>query len=1069
MRSLLIAALLAVAAPASAQSLYPTGWKPVTIQKWGGLNLLQDSSMIDGDAQQAINVFTDNTYLEKRSGNLLLATILAGFPVQYVSNWYAPNGSQYLIAQASQTVYETNFSGAPVALSTIAQGYNLTTVPAFSKLEFADGSRRLWFWNDNSTGTVSDANSGLLAPICNLIAYKDSRIWCTLTSQGFSEAGNTTNGGGQSTVLLSSSGGDGFWAVPSNVSTVDNAPNRFDLNPDDGDQIICMAPTPWGMYVGKRYSSYIIKGNGNLTYDPRLLDPKIGCVDNRSVQMVYGVLHWLSIDGVYGYTGAGAPQLLSRDLDPLMNLVREETFSQGTWLTELQPDWRSGTVTTPTGGLPPRGSWDFQSIPNEIFPSSFTLFDDNTNPAVQHCTTSINPGTSLPWNCGVGFSSDTLVFVDTMTAPLSIGYAQLAPGPNGVSAILSDFTQNCSGTAFEGVAPGWYPGYLGQTQCDNSNGPSSYLRSLTATLGSIYSTAASTMPVNNTNGNMTGFWDLQWGVLPTVTGNGACSLTANQECIEFNFINTTIPSAVSNSYGLRIDQTADKNTLPVPYTLTFFKKKLGSQSTLATYNFTYGTTTVVNVPFYFPNLGVSRTSAGQFVVYLGTIPVIDTYDTDASVAISSTVEMRLANNNSGGFGCAVVVSTFNYLGYSASGSILSRIFDSGIIVPFAGVFSATTTTASNPPDTSVKFAIRSSTSPNNDKWGAWQNNVAGTLVTGLSRYWQYESTMTTVVSSETPTIQSVNLVAITTGSYYSKVDFIGTLITSWRQFGVDENTPGVYNYWVRSATYAFAPGATSPAWTSQTANVNVVVATGSYAQFQLDSTSLLTNPLGANAAEPILSVALNWNQGQDLPVASSSLNRRYMLCVTISTSATAPDTCLIRQKNGKWVQWSNNGTIGAMGIYNNQIIAADGGTSSNVWQILQPNVYNDNGVPISALWVGADITDGIPFNLKTYYGVMIDAQPVQASSVTFSYQVNKSSGFVNQPFTTDNGQGLSTFLSVIGSQYGSIDKWLSPVNGYNQGYYVRYEFSDNNLDDYFRINDFSLFIKDEPWQEPGPY
>ncbi len=370
--------------------------------------------------------------------------------------------------------------------------------------------------------------------------------------------------------------------------------------------------------------------------------------------------------------------------------------------------------------------------------------------------------------------------------------------------------------------------------------------------------------------------------------------------------------------------------------------------------------------------------------------------------------------------------------------------------------------------TELDFYVRDSTSPNNDLWSSWQASSNSVLATLPERYWEYEALFATRVSSFTPQLTSAQLNAVTTGYYYSKVDFVGNLITSWRQFGVTENTPGTYNYSVRQATYNFSPSDTSIAWVSQTANqnVNLSISTPTYAQFRLDSTSLTTNPLGASAAEPISAVFLRWNQGANLPVASDTLERRYLLCVTISTAATAPDTCLLRQKTGKWVQWSNGGTIGAMGLYNNQMIAADGGISSKVWQIMQPNVYEDDGSPISASWTGVDETDGLPFNNKDYYGALVDAQPVQGSSVTFRYQVNKSSGFVNQTFSLDDGQSVDPSLPVIGSQYGAINQWLAPITGYNQGMYIRIQFSDATLNGYYRINDYTYFVHDETWQEP---
>jgi hypothetical protein len=68
-KSFLIA-LLAVSARASD---YPSSWKPTPSGKWGGLETLTPSDDVgDGNATEAINVFTDSGFLEKRTGNTLL-------------------------------------------------------------------------------------------------------------------------------------------------------------------------------------------------------------------------------------------------------------------------------------------------------------------------------------------------------------------------------------------------------------------------------------------------------------------------------------------------------------------------------------------------------------------------------------------------------------------------------------------------------------------------------------------------------------------------------------------------------------------------------------------------------------------------------------------------------------------------------------------------------------------------------------------------------------------------------------------------------------------------------------
>ena len=1087
--------LLAGAIPARSQNdpLWPSGWKPIVIDKWGGLNLLNDTTMIDGDAQSAQNVLTDSGYLEKRPGNTRLATILPGSQVQYVNEWYAPTGQHFLIAQASKTVYQTDLSGSVVVLSTIQAGYNLSVVAGFSVLNFADGYEPIWYWNGESTGTVTDPVTGNEAPTCTYLAYKDARLWCANLPDGFTEVGDVSSGGGSSTVLVSSVGGNGYWAVPYNVSQVPDAPNRWDFNPDDGDQITCMAATPWGMYVGKRYSSFIVKGDDNSQYDPRLLDSKIGCIDNRSVQMVNGVLEWLSVDGVYGYDGQGTAQLLTRELDPLMQTVREASFSQEQFATQLQSDWASGTESTTTGNLPAL-PWDYNSIPDEIFPASSTLYDDNTNPLTEECSSNINPETGLPWNCGVGFSSDTLVNIDTTSAELSVGWAQSSVSSNGVVVWLSSFPAgnytttsttwtllggfiNPIGSTYNGIVsvvssgrPGnSYGMELYTTANNNSYGPAGNAPSGNGWNFGYWSVAYEpAMLLNDSNLNIS-YWYGQCG-----TGGG------NIECMEFNFIKNNVGNSW-NGYGIQLYQSSCSSGGPpagsgtCAFNLNLYKSVLGTKSNLGSAVVNYAASSSGSFDFnaivLASTFSITRTPGGYFTVWDGTTPVINAFDNSINLKQSNAAELVQVGNEEqlpgdnyiGSFGYFFNPSLNGF----GPGEIISRIYDTTSTVPLAGEMSSSYTLQGVNGQTAIDFYIRDSTSPNNDDWSAWQASSSNFLAVLPKRYWQYEALFTTSIASYTAQLSSIDIPAVTTGSYYSKVDYVGTLITQWLQFGVTEDNPGTYNYYVRQATYAFTGGNTSIPWLPQTADatVNLAVSTPTYVQFRLDSTPLATNPEGASAAEPIFGVFIRWDQGANLPVASETLQRRYMLCVTISTAATAPDTCLLRQKTGKWVEWTGP-SVSAMGLYSDQMIAGDGGGSGYVWEILQPNIYSDDGAAINAQWIGADEVDGSVFLNKDYYGAMLDLQPVQYSSVTYSYAVQKSSGFVDQQIPLDNGMGLDTSLPVAGSEYGSMNTWVPPMAGYTVGRYIRVKIWDDQPNDYFRLNSYLLFVKPEPWTQP---
>jgi hypothetical protein len=411
--------------------------------------------------------------------------------------------------------------------------------------------------------------------------------------------------------------------------------------------------------------------------------------------------------------------------------------------------------------------------------------------------------------------------------------------------------------------------------------------------------------------------------------------------------------------------------------------------------------------------------------------------------------------------------------YNSSGSIVSRIFDTGMTTPLAGVLSSSYTLQGLPNETALAFYLRNSTSPNNDMWTSWTASRNSVFVPLNKRYWQYEALFNTNVSSYTPQLASVSLAAITTGYYVSKVDYIGNLITAWKQFSTTEDNPGTYLYWVRTATYAFAANATSPAWVAQTDNVNVAASTGTYAQFMLDSTGL-TN---AASAEIVNAVFLRWAEGANIPTASTALDRRYLLCVAISTNATMPDTCLLRQKTGKWVSWSGP-TVASAGLYNQEMIIADGGTSGQVYKTMQLGTFDDNGAPINSIWVSGDFGSegggGNGFLPKVLNGFWVGALPVAGSSVTIGYGVGKNSNFVETTFSLADGMALANTLFPIGSsiyptdraQIGEINQWVPLQAGYQSGKTFRVEFTNKLNPNYWRIDDYMLLVSPQPMTIP---
>lgn len=973
-----IAAIL-LCAPAPAAELYPKEWTPIAVSAFGGLNLLNDSTAIGNDAQKAQNVLTDNGYLEKRPGNVILGTILAGYPVKYVTDWVSPSGTRYLIAHASDTIYQTDFSASPVALSTAQPLFNVTSVAAFARIYFADGYRAPWYWDGTSTATVvSSGGAVTAAPVCTYMAYKDSRIFCAnIPSEGTSR------------VRISSTGGAGYWVVPSDVSEVDNAPNVFDFTPDDGDSINCMATTPWGVFVGKQYSSWMIKGTGNLSYELRILDPKVGCKDNRSVQMVYGVLQWLSNDGVYAFNGEGPPRLISRELDPLIANLPYTSYGTKFWLNDTQADWLLGNIAASGPGSPVSAT----IIPGSITPSSVTfVYPPNSNPLLL--------ATTGPNNFGIPF-----VVTATNTWQYEADVAADSDGwtKAGNSAVV--------GTASGGVF---------------------WMRVAAPVSGGYYRSTATAEIVSVSSSQYVVF-----------------SASSTGADLRFGFSNTSLVMANAGAGYANVLVSRSQISYFVD-TVNIYSEAITDVS-LTTSQYTVVITTTGPTAYFFRNRVFKASS------------------TCTSCTSASTIAMAINDANN---------SYIDFVRYSTGPAHPFRVsiatFTSGVLdttfsTPTLGAFSIATFSLSS--GVSLAHRIRTSTSPNNDMWSGYQTiSTTSFTISASSRYMEYAYFLTESYSSTADgsltAVSSITLAVLTTGYYTSAVHFIGSLITSYGIFTVSQDVPigSSATYWVRATTYSFtdASGVNIP-WTAQTANQvpTITVSTPTYFQFRglLDFTR-------ADAVPSFSRIQTNWNEGSGQPVSSGVIDRRYHLCLTISSTSVAPDTCLIRQKNGKWVTWTGP-SIGAMGIYNYTLIAADGESSSKVWTIMVQGVYGDDGETIDSQWVSADYTNGLIFNDKVLHEMWVDAAPVSLSSVTLSYAVNKSSSYVDSEFYLDNGGGIDSSLKPEGiMQYGQINKWVPLDAGYTVGKYFKVKFSDLTTTGYWRLNSYLLYLENKARQVP---
>jgi hypothetical protein len=111
---------------------------------------------------------------------------------------------------------------------------------------------------------------------------------------------------------------------PSDWSTVDDA-GQIVVETSDGEKMSALVSYADHVMVFKKYTYHELFGTGPKNYTMRE-GAKIGAVSNRAIVEVNGVLYWLGTDGVYAYLGGAAPDLISKDIDPVIRSINPSYY-----------------------------------------------------------------------------------------------------------------------------------------------------------------------------------------------------------------------------------------------------------------------------------------------------------------------------------------------------------------------------------------------------------------------------------------------------------------------------------------------------------------------------------------------------------------------------------------------------------------------------------------------------------------------------------------------------------------------------------------------------------------------
>lgn len=333
---------------------------------------------------------------------------------------------------------------------------------------------------------------------------------------------------------------------------------------------------------------------------------------------------------------------------------------------------------------------------------------------------------------------------------------------------------------------------------------------------------------------------------------------------------------------------------------------------------------------------VQRSTAGDMYVLQDGVYVATA---SADNSVTGITKMQIVDN--GCQGCRSVpglnfnnyfYNIYNYQ-YRDRGSFVSRIFDTSFSTPiwgnFSGVFSAPAYEAD------VFFYTQTSTAADG---GGFDSLVATSdtlrIASSAKRYIRYKADLFTYVSTKTPSLSGVGLLAETTGYFISQCHSIGSNITSWGVFTCNTvPNNGSLSFSLSTGTSCGAVTSPSANWINQSNNSIIGVATTTTIAFRtlfsLDS---------ATQVPALQDCTINWNEGTSRPDSASLVyNHSYHLFYTTSTgSSVINSNALVLDQLDRWSLWDDI-PASAVVLYNLNPMAGDGNSTGYVYRMYSGN------------------------------------------------------------------------------------------------------------------------------------
>lgn len=399
----------------------------------------------------------------------------------------------------------------------------------------------------------------------------------------------------------------------------------------------------------------------------------------------------------------------------------------------------------------------------------------------------------------------------------------------------------------------------------------------------------------------------------------------------------------------------------------------------------------------------------------------------------------------------VTVNRFFPIGESSfTATFTSQIFDTGFSTPVGGPI---TVSSNVPGGTTLTYQIRSATSTNG-VFDAFTTVGNQNRITETNRFYQYRSIFTTQVGTSTPRIDSVNLIAETTG-YYITPCVTASGITSFGLLSVDAvNNGGSFTIGISTGNSCNAVTNPSGNFMTVTPNSIISVATSSFFAariiFNIDS----------GTQTPILNnLTFNWNSGPSRPlVASSNYQNKYWLFYTTSTAVGAyNDHAVVYDQNQHW-QLHDDITARSAAIYLNSLYIGDSQATGTVY--LFDTGSADKGNPYSFSFKTPDLDGGDPMSNKqfsrAYLLVSAPTTSAQSSSLDCNYAIDGSTT------TYSLGTVNLTEAAEIGGYF--VAKLPFPSGSASRGNWVNMSCTNSGTQGPIRIHGIKIVYTKTDWK-----